>query len=104
MYATVFQASVAAVNEEPLFRGLLWGYLLDRGWSDRPIFLVQAILFWSAHFYRAIDQPYEWWVLIPVASLLFGWVAWRSRSITGSMIAHAIGNALPDALTLLRIY
>jgi membrane protease YdiL (CAAX protease family) len=103
-YSTVFQASVASIDEEPLFRGLMWGYFRGRGWRDSQVFLFQALLFWSAHFYRAIDQPITWFILIPIASILFGWIAWKSRSITGSMITHAISNALPGCLTLLRIY
>jgi hypothetical protein len=103
-YSTVFQASTASIDEEPLFRGLLWGHLRDRGWKDGRVFLLQTLLFWGAHFYRATDQPIQFYVLIPVYTLLFGWLAWRSRSITGSMIAHALCNALPTCLALLRIY
>lgn len=41
----------AASQEEPLFRGFLWGWLEQRGWPGRRIWLAQAGLFWLGHIY-----------------------------------------------------
>ena len=41
----------AAVWEEPLFRGFLWGYLRLAGWKNGWIWLFQALLFTAAHCY-----------------------------------------------------
>lgn len=89
-----YQLGYAAVSEEPLFRGFLWGYLRRSGWQDRWIWLFQAGLFMLAHIYYANRLPYSFWVIVPIGSLVLGWLAWRTRSIAASMAAHGIMNAM----------
>ncbi|MCR4399069.1 MAG: CPBP family intramembrane metalloprotease [Firmicutes bacterium] len=89
----VSQFTSAATLEEPVFRGFLWGCLRKAGWRDSRIFLVQAGLFWLAHLYYFPRVPISFWIVVPVGGLLFGLVAWRSRSVAGSMAAHALFNA-----------
>lgn len=89
-----YQLGYAAVSEEPLFRGFLWGWLRRTGWQDRWILLFQAGLFMLSHIYYIERLPYSFWIVVPVGSLVFGWLAWRSRSIATSMAAHAALNGL----------
>jgi membrane protease YdiL (CAAX protease family) len=84
--------SHSAALEEPVFRGFLWGYLSDRGWTDKKIWLFQAGLFWLAHI-KYIGRPYTFLITAPLIGLLLGFLAWKSRSIAPSMIAHATYNA-----------
>jgi membrane protease YdiL (CAAX protease family) len=90
----LYQLGYAAVAEEPLFRGFLWGYLRHSGWQDRWIWLFQAGLFMFGHIYYFNRLPYSLWIIVPVAALVLGWMAWRSRSIATSMATHATMNAL----------
>lgn len=85
----------AVVSEEPVFRGFLWGYLRKAGLSDIQTLLVQAALFWVAHFFQA-GRGFSagFFILIPVGSLVFGLLAWRARSVTASMAAHSVVNAM----------
>lgn len=86
------QLSIAAIAEEPLFRGLLWGYLKKANWKEVWIWIFQGLLFLSGHFYYFRTYKYSFtWVLI--SGLTFGLIAWRSKNITNSMITHAIMNS-----------
>jgi len=91
--AFFYQIGFAAVSEEPLFRGFLWGRLRILGWSEVWVWLVQALLFLSAHIYFINAMRYNFFVVVPTAGLLFGLLAWRSRSIAPGMVAHAGYNA-----------
>ncbi len=76
-------------------RGFLWGYLRQAGWKEIWIWLFQAALWAVGHAYNFPYAP-ALAVLanIAIAGLVFGWLAWRSRTIASSMAAHATGNAL----------
>lgn len=91
--AFLYQIGFAAVSEEPLFRGFLWGYLRQLNWKEIWIWLFQSLLFLSAHVYFMLSFPYHFWIVVPVAGLVFGLLAWRSRSIGPGMLAHAVYNA-----------
>jgi len=88
----VSQLSKAAVMEEPVFRGFLWGLLAERGWPPAAILAGQAVLFLIAHLYHLIQFPPAFWIGIPLCGLLFGAVAWRTRSIAVCMLFHAAVN------------
>jgi hypothetical protein len=91
--AFLYQMGFAAVSEEPLFRGFLWGYLCRLGWREKWVWITQMLLFMMAHLYFINAMHVQFWVLVPVAGLLFGLLAWRSRSIAPGMLAHAAYNA-----------
>ena|SRR6266498_703786 len=91
--AFLYQLGFASVSEEPLFRGFLWGYLRRSGWKEGWIWLAQAAVFMSAHLYFRDALPFEFWVVVPLAGLILGFLAWRSRSIAPGMMAHAAYNA-----------
>lgn len=88
------QLGFAAVMEEPLFRGFLWGYLRRLQWREVWIWLFQAGLFMFSHiYYLTRTLPISFWLLVPFGALVLGWLAWRSRTIATSMAAHAMVNA-----------
>ena len=87
-----YHLGFAPINEEPLFRGFLWAALRQLKWKDGWILVFQAVLFTSAHVYFAGQYPFMFWVFIPAAALLFGWLTLRSRSIAPAMLAHGMIN------------
>jgi membrane protease YdiL (CAAX protease family) len=93
--ASTFQAQLALIAfEEVIFRGALWAYLRHLGWNGLTIFFTQAFLFWIAHSkYIFLENPYSFWVAVPLISLLLGLIAWRSKSLTPSTIAHVLFNS-----------
>jgi membrane protease YdiL (CAAX protease family) len=97
--AGLVQMTNAAVMEEPLFRGFLWGYLRKARWNNVWIWLFQAALFTAGHIYYLSTEPFfPWLIRMMIPSLLIGFVAWRSRSIAASMVAHGFFNAAGDML------
>lgn len=96
-YILTFQLSSAAISEEPLFRGILWGYLRTKGMKDGWICLVQAGLFWVGHIYY-IGTGINFWIIHPLLALLFGIVVWKFKSISHSMIFHTCVNTFTDYL------
>lgn len=92
------QLTTAATLEEPLFRGFLWGYLKNSGWEEKWILLFQAFLFWIGHIYYWSSAPYSFWIIVPFAGLILGFLAWTSRSIVTSMVSHGLFNSIGDFL------
>jgi membrane protease YdiL (CAAX protease family) len=93
-YAIIQQMLSSGLAEEPFFRGFLWGCLRKTGLKDLWIWLVQAGLFWLGHAYAFLYAPYSFWLIVPVGGLVLGLLAWRSRSIAPSIIAHGFANGL----------
>jgi membrane protease YdiL (CAAX protease family) len=96
-----YQLGYAAVAEEPLFRGFLWGYLQKAGWKNVWIWLFQAGLFVLGHIYYVNTLPISFCVIVPVGTLIFGAIVWRSKTISSSLAAHATMNALLYAAGLI---
>ena len=88
------QLANAAAPEEPLFRGFLWGFLKKLHWKELWIWLFQALLFVLGHLYYLGVSNYSFFLLVPMGALVLGLLAWRSRSIGTSMIAHGLTNSL----------
>ena len=88
------QMTTAAVFEEPLFRGFLWGYLRRMHWQDGWIWLFQASLFTLGHVYFLQTEPIgPWFMRIMLTSLVIGFMAWKAQSIFASMVTHGMFNA-----------
>ena len=96
-YVWFFQLSSAAISEEPLFRGILWGYLRTKGIKDIWICAIQAALFWVGHIYYA-GTGINFWIIHPLVALLLGIVVWKAKSISHSMALHACVNTFADYL------
>ena len=89
----------AAVWEEPLFRGFLWGYLRLAKWKNVWIWLFQAVLFTLGHVYYLRSEAFvPWLIRMLLPSLLIGFIAWRAGSIFASMVTHGTFNACGDIL------
>ena len=91
----MFQVSYAAVSEEPLFRGFLWGSFRQLGLNEIWICILQALLFWLGHIYY-LNTGINFWMVIPIGSLVLGLVIIKTKSITYSMITHSFINTLGD--------
>ncbi len=97
--AILIQMTNAAVFEEPLFRGFLWGYLRRWRWPNILIWLFQAGLFTLGHAYYLKDEAFfPWLVRMMLPSLILGLIAWRAQSIFASMVTHGVFNASGDML------
>ena len=97
--AIFLQMTMAAVFEEPLFRGFLWGYLRRIRWKDGWIWLFQALLFTLGHiYYLQTEAIGPWFLRIMLPALLIGFIAWRAKSIFASMVTHGFFNASGDML------
>ncbi len=94
----IYQLGYAAVTEEPLFRGFLWGYLRKARWKEVWIWLFQALLFCLSHIYYLDRAPISFWIIVPMGALVLGLVAWRSRSIAASMATHGCANELASTI------
>lgn len=94
-----YHLGYAAVSEEPLFRAFLWVYLHKAGWKTIWIWLFQAALFTLAHIYYITKLPISFWLIVPLAGLIFGALVWRSKTISSSLAAHATMNALVETMS-----
>lgn len=94
IFSPLWQMLYAGLGEEPFFRGFLWGGLRKTGLKDVWIWLLQTALFWLSHLATLMYAPISFWLIIPVGGLVFGWLAWRSRSIAPSIVAHGLANGL----------
>lgn len=95
----LMQLYSAPLCEEPFFRGVLWGYLKKFGWAESKIWLFQALLFTLAHFYYINEYPIRFWIALPVSSLVFGFLVWKTKSILPSIFAHAFFNSIADLVS-----
>ncbi len=94
IFPPLYFLAYAGVTEEPLFRGFLWGLLRRAGWRDVWAWLLQTGLFALAHIYYLRQTPLAFWVIVPSGALLLGLLAWRSRSIATSLVAHGFCNGI----------
>jgi hypothetical protein len=83
-----------ATYEEAVFRGILCMFLRDLGMTESKTNYTQAFLFWATHVNLLISSPLFFWVILPVLSLTYGYIAARSKSLAPSSIAHILYNSL----------
>ena len=88
------QTGYAAVYEEPIFRGFLWGYLESKGLKEVRILLIQAGLFTLGHFYYFPNTLYSFLFIVPVCSLILGILVKKTKTISSSIVAHGFINGL----------
>lgn len=93
LLSPLYQLGYAAVPEEPLFRGFLWGGLKKVGVNDLWILLIQAVLFVAGHTHLLnTKQAVLNLSMVFLFALAAGIIAWRSRSIASSMAFHGFYN------------
>jgi membrane protease YdiL (CAAX protease family) len=80
------------VFEEVLFRGALWAYVRSLGLSEQAAFYISAILFWASHHETLLNNPYFFWIALPIDAILLGLMVWRSKSLTPSTLSHFLFN------------
>ena len=95
-----FQFSFAAISEEPLFRGFLWGYLRKRISNEWIISILIAFIFWMGHLYY-IERGIVFWLIHPVMALFLSVTVKWSKSVSQSMLLHTSVNAIHDILPFL---
>ena len=89
-----------SIFEEAFYRGLLFMFLKDMRLSESKIFYIQAFLFWISHINYLIQNPFTFWIFIPVLGLVLGYIVLRTRSIGVSTIAHVLVNVITVSLSL----
>lgn len=94
------QIRTAAISEEPLFRGFIWGYLNEKKWKWHWIWIFQTLLFMIAHLYYVPDSLYSFFLIVPISGLILGYIAGRSKSIGNSMICHGLINSVSSMIAL----
>jgi membrane protease YdiL (CAAX protease family) len=95
-----FQLAFAGISEEPLFRGILWGYLRRRNLPSLAVCLIQAFLFWVGHVYYW--QMSSFWLITPVISVALGLIVWRTKNASHSTVVHVVLNTAGDLLRHMR--
>jgi len=89
---SMYNASLPeVVVEEVIYRGMLWMFLRALNITDTRILYIQTFLFWFSHLYY-FSIPFTFWFWLPLSSLWFGILVWRSKSITTSTTAHYLYN------------
>jgi membrane protease YdiL (CAAX protease family) len=98
-----------AFFEEMLFRGIFYGYLAKKLSQARTVFITSLFFgFWHIMpAFRVVSRdlqiaaPFPFvalWLLLILGSIvggiLFAWTRYRSRNITGCVLAHALINVL----------
>ncbi len=96
LFASLLQAQLAAVVfEEVIFRGVLWTVLRNLGLKEIVAYFISSFLFWMAHYrYLLLGSNYSFWFAIPLLAFIFGFMAWRTKSLTPGTIGHFLFNFL----------
>ncbi len=97
-FTMLIQLTNAAVYEEPLFRGILWGAMKKMDFEDKWIWIIQAVLFCAGHIYY-LNLPIVIWLRTFFAGLVIGAVVWKSRSMMAGMTVHATLNSFGQLFT-----
>ncbi len=88
-----YQIGFAAVPEEPLFRGFLWGGMKKAGIKDFWILIIQTVAFTLAHiYYLNTPKAILYLIIIFINSLCMGILVWKSRLISSTIAFHGFAN------------
>ena len=79
-----------------VYRGMLYMFLIDLGLTKSKAFYVQALLFWIKHMNHLLGAPVFFWIILPILSLTFGYIAFRTKSLTPSTLTHILYNTLAE--------
>lgn len=94
---SLFQLSFITVIEESCFRGLLFGFLVMKGFKENSAFLIQGILFWGIH-YLKIDNPILFFVLIPIFTISATLLMKKYRLLFNTILMHTLNNVFSALL------
>lgn len=90
--------------EEIVFRGLLWGYLIRGGWSEKKVFWVQAILFWLMHIPQVFITPIPLLGVVPITILVISLFVLFSKQIFPAIAAHTLLNVFQPIIGYLVVH
>jgi len=82
------------IIEEYTFRSALWGVCRKMNFKEPVILLIQAFVFWISHIHYLGQANYMFWFIIPIISLILGFVVLKYRSITPAVTIHALFNTV----------
>ncbi len=88
----VFKVVPGSIYEEAIYRGILYMFLMDLEVSKSKAFYLQAFSFWIIHMGDLLALPSFFWLILPILSLIYGYIAMRSKSVTPSAFAHLLYN------------
>ncbi|MBV6449842.1 MAG: hypothetical protein MHPDNHAH_00555 [Anaerolineales bacterium] len=88
----LIQIVPGSIYEEAVYRGILYMFLTDLGVSKSKAFYIQAFAFWIVHMGNLFVSPSYFWLILPIHSLIYGYIAMRTKSLTSSAIAHLLYN------------
>jgi membrane protease YdiL (CAAX protease family) len=88
-------ALVAPLNEEIVFRGILYSFLLTIcariGWKDRQHLIAVVV---TCTFFSILHGRTSFFLLVNVVNgIVFGLVRWRYRSVIASYLCHSAYNS-----------
>jgi len=86
---------IHVLPQEILYRGFFWGYLRKFKASVLLTFCIQAILECGAEFHYFSRPPFAFaWIQPILWALVYGTVAWKTRSLWLSALVHACYNSM----------
>lgn len=89
----IYQIGYAAVPEEPLFRGFLWGGMKKAGINDFWILIIQTVAFTFAHvYYLNTPMVILYLIIIFINSLFMGILVWKTRLLSSTIAFHGFAN------------
>jgi len=102
---TFFFMGHASIQEEILFRGFLWGYMQNKGISDKKTWLFTSFIFIVAHYYSLIyrNTTISGLIIFLIICLVYGWLVWCSRSVSPSMVSHSIFNSIIEVARNIKV-
>lgn len=96
-----YQMGYAAISEEPLFRGFIYGYLHMKGVKPFLNIAIQTMLFTIGHLYYFERNPISLFIVVPIGGIILGYVAHKAKSISASIIAHGVTNGIGTQFSIL---
>lgn len=88
----LFRIIPGSIYEEAMYRGVLYMFLMDVGVGKSKAFYIQAFLFSFKHISYLLENPFFFWITLPIVSLIYGYIAMRSKSLTPSTLVHLLYN------------
>lgn len=101
MILFVNQLGHSVIFEEILFRGMLIGYLQGIGFADKKVMVVQILCFMVAHI-NGVSNPYIFLIVIPIFSLVVGFLAIRYKSLIPSIFTHGVFNTMFNLFKIIK--
>ncbi len=92
----IYFLSFTSPTEEILFRGFLWGYFVNFGWSERKACWIQAIIFIFYHWDK-LFTPLVFFIGLPIFTLSVSKLRQGSKQVFPSLLAHTIVDALTSS-------